>query len=30
MCAAVAGPLSFEKVSFHFSVVPVRTPLNSP
>src|ERR1700730_6337104 len=30
MCAAAAGPVSFENVNFHFSVVPLRVPLNKP
>jgi hypothetical protein len=30
MCAMVAGPVSFAKVSFHLSVVPLRVPLNRP
>src|SRR5712691_6117621 len=30
MCAAVAGPVSFANVSFHFSVDPVSVPLNWP
>src|SRR5438552_12318637 len=30
MCAMVAGPVSFAKVSFHFSVVPVSVALNRP
>jgi hypothetical protein len=29
MCAAVAGPVSFTNVSFHFSVCPLSVPLNS-
>ena len=28
MCAAVAGPVSFENVSFHVSFDPFRVPLN--
>jgi hypothetical protein len=30
MCAAVAGPVSFANVSFHFRDVPVRIPVNVP
>src|SRR5207248_5175905 len=30
MCAAVAGPLSFAKVSFHVSFEPLSVPLNWP
>src|SRR2546425_3496387 len=30
MCAAAAGPVSFEYVSFHLSLVPLRVALNKP